>query len=150
MATWRDQVALVTGGARGIGRATSLLLAKYGAAVCVNYAAHAEAPVNALKCEIRRLPPDGMGCVHIIRGFPRVKVCRAHPWHTRRDDENMATWRDQVALVTGGARGIGQATARLLAKCGAAVCVNYAARARRPKKKHGGGSQQVIVVGGLG
>jgi 3-oxoacyl-[acyl-carrier protein] reductase len=43
MATWRDQVALVTGGARGIGRATSLLLAKYGAAVCVNYAAHADA-----------------------------------------------------------------------------------------------------------
>ena len=43
MATWRDQVALVTGGARGIGRATSLLLAKYGAAVCVNYAAHVDA-----------------------------------------------------------------------------------------------------------
>jgi 3-oxoacyl-[acyl-carrier protein] reductase len=35
--------------------------------------------------------------------------------------------RDQVALVTGGARGIGQATARLLAKHGAAVCVNYSA-----------------------
>jgi NAD(P)-dependent dehydrogenase (short-subunit alcohol dehydrogenase family) len=43
MATWRDQVALVTGGARGIGRATSLLLAKCGTAVCVNYAAHADA-----------------------------------------------------------------------------------------------------------
>jgi NAD(P)-dependent dehydrogenase (short-subunit alcohol dehydrogenase family) len=43
MATWRDQVALVTGGARGIGRATSLLLAKCGAAVCVNYAAHVDA-----------------------------------------------------------------------------------------------------------
>jgi len=38
-------------------------------------------------------------------------------------------WRDQVAIVTGGARGLGRATARLLAQRGAAVCVNYAARA---------------------
>ena len=36
-------MALVTGGARGIGRATALLLAKRGTAVCVNYAAHADA-----------------------------------------------------------------------------------------------------------
>src|SRR5690349_10558991 len=38
-------------------------------------------------------------------------------------------WRDQVAVVTGGARGLGRATARLLAQRGAAVCVNYAADA---------------------
>jgi len=32
-------------------------------------------------------------------------------------------WRNQVAVVTGGARGIGRGTAQLLAQRGAAVCV---------------------------
>jgi NAD(P)-dependent dehydrogenase (short-subunit alcohol dehydrogenase family) len=48
---WRDQVALVTGGARGIGAATARLLAKRGAAVCVNYAQNAEA-AESLVAEI--------------------------------------------------------------------------------------------------
>jgi NAD(P)-dependent dehydrogenase (short-subunit alcohol dehydrogenase family) len=51
MMTWSDQVAVVTGGARGIGRATAQLLAKRGAALCVNYAAHA-AEAEALVAEI--------------------------------------------------------------------------------------------------
>jgi 3-oxoacyl-[acyl-carrier protein] reductase len=40
---WSNQVAVVTGGGRGIGRATALLLARRGAAVCVNYATRSEA-----------------------------------------------------------------------------------------------------------
>ena len=49
---WRDQVAVVTGGGRGIGRATSRLLASRGVAVAVNYAADAgaaEAVVGEIK-----------------------------------------------------------------------------------------------------
>jgi 3-oxoacyl-[acyl-carrier protein] reductase len=48
---WRDQVAIVTGGARGLGRAAAKLLAQRGAAVCVNYAARADA-ADALVAEI--------------------------------------------------------------------------------------------------
>ena len=48
---WRNQVAVVTGGARGIGRATARLLAQHGAAVCVNYSVHADA-AEALVAEI--------------------------------------------------------------------------------------------------
>jgi len=48
---WRNEVAVVTGGARGIGRATARLLAQRGAAVCVNYAVHADA-AEAVVAEI--------------------------------------------------------------------------------------------------
>src|SRR6266404_2119680 len=51
MMAWRNQVAVVTGGARGLGRATARLLAQRGAAVCVNYAVHADA-AEALVAEI--------------------------------------------------------------------------------------------------
>lgn len=48
---WSEQVAVVTGGGRGIGRATALLLAQRGAAVCVNYAARGDA-ADAVVAEI--------------------------------------------------------------------------------------------------
>jgi 3-oxoacyl-[acyl-carrier protein] reductase len=43
MMEWQHQVAVVTGGARGLGRATAWLLAQRGTVVCVNYAAHGAA-----------------------------------------------------------------------------------------------------------
>jgi 3-oxoacyl-[acyl-carrier protein] reductase len=51
MMEWRNQVAVVTGGSRGLGRATARLLAQRGAAVCVNYAVHADA-AEAVVAEI--------------------------------------------------------------------------------------------------
>ena len=48
---WRNQVAVVTGGSRGIGRATARLLSQRGAAVCLNYAMNSDA-AKALVAEI--------------------------------------------------------------------------------------------------
>ena len=50
------------------------------------------------------------------------------------------TWSNQVAVVTGGARGIGQA----IAQRGAAVCVNYTARAEAAEQV----ASEIVTGGG--
>ena len=47
-----DQVAIVTGGSRGIGRSISTHLAAQGAAVCINYSSQSE-PAEALMKELQ-------------------------------------------------------------------------------------------------
>src|SRR5947207_10710487 len=73
MMEWRNQVAVVTGGSRGIGRATARLLAQRGAAVCVNYAAHAAA-AEALVSEITMAGARAIAVTADVGNEPAVEA----------------------------------------------------------------------------
>src|SRR5262249_2486939 len=66
---WRDQVALVTGAARGIGRAAARRLAQHGAAVCINYAAHAD-KASELVGQITRAGGRAIAAAAGVAGAP--------------------------------------------------------------------------------
>ena len=55
----RGRVALVTGGARGIGRACALRLAEAGAQVAVNYL-HTSGAAEEVACAVTRLGSRGL------------------------------------------------------------------------------------------
>ena len=56
----------------------------------------------------------------------------------------MTDWTDQVAIVTGGSRGIGRAIAGVLAARGAAVCINYANSAAQAEIA----ADEILAAGG--
>src|SRR5262249_60683591 len=74
---WRNQGAVVAGGSRGIGRATARLLAQRGAAVCVNYAMHADA-AEALVAEITMAGGRAIAVVADVVDSVAVQAMVAH------------------------------------------------------------------------
>jgi 3-oxoacyl-[acyl-carrier protein] reductase len=82
----RDKVAIVTGGGRGIGRATALLLAREGAAVIL--AARSAAEIEAVAREVRELGAQALPVVtdiardddiarlvqRTLKGFGRIDI----------------------------------------------------------------------------
>lgn len=75
------QVAIVTGAARGIGRAIALALAQEGAAVVVNYRVHAEAAEQVVQA-IRAMGSDAVAvqadvtCPHAARSLVQAALDR--------------------------------------------------------------------------
>src|SRR5215470_11126130 len=74
---WRNQVAVVTGGSRGIGRATARLLAQRGAAVCVNSAVNSDA-AKALVAEITTAGGRAIAVAADVADSTAVETMVAH------------------------------------------------------------------------
>lgn len=84
----------------------------------------------------------------VLRGLARAKVLRLAPEPAAPESAPQRTF-DHIlsgkrALVTGASRGIGRATARLLAAHGAHVCINYHNSAAAAASLHG----EIVSLGG--
>ena len=73
---WTNQVALVTGGARGLGRATVKRLAAHGVAVAINYASKPET-ADALAAEVRAAGGRAIAVCADVADAPAVNAMAA-------------------------------------------------------------------------
>ncbi len=67
-----NQVAVVTGGSRGIGAATAILLARAGANVAISYHKHSQKAVDVAD----RIASHGRGCIALKGNLENMSECR--------------------------------------------------------------------------
>ena len=84
-----NRVALVTGGSRGIGRATCLALAREGARVAINYVSDEKAAQSILQ-DVQAVGGDG-GIYQADVANPSVKTYQA-----KAPNETIRAYRDQI------------------------------------------------------
>jgi len=134
------RVALVTGGARNIGRATALALANAGAAVVVNCKS-SRAEAEAVVAEITKA--GGRAAVHVadvtdenavrdmvaaaLRQFGRLDVLvnnAAVRDATKIDDIDLAKWKQVTSIILDGAFICAKACLAPLRSSGAGAVIN--------------------------
>ncbi|MFZ5624685.1 MAG: SDR family NAD(P)-dependent oxidoreductase [Gemmatimonadota bacterium] len=142
------QVSLVTGGSRGIGRATALLLARAGADVAVGYRSR-QADAEAVAAEIRQLGRRALLAAGdlgdearaaevvatVMRAFGRLDILVANAGTWPPEDVpvsrlDTARWRDTVRDNLDGVFYVTRAALRVMAPGGRVILVSSTAGQR--------------------
>jgi len=130
----RGQVALVTGGSRGIGRGIALGLAREGALVAVNYTAHPKAARDvtdeiaamggegiAVKADVARRPDVEQMVKAVVKAWGRIDLCVSNAGVIAFKDffaTSERDWDRTQAVNLKGAFLVGQAVARQMVRQG--------------------------------